>query len=73
MRDTTPLKKIIDDYVKEGFEITYPSFIQFYKTDKLKEDITKYIIIRKRAVSVRYFIKNSDIDLFKEALNKQFN
>lgn len=73
MENLIGLKEFMDNLVKEeNFHITYASLRQSYKYGTLNEDISKYIIEKKKASSVSYYIDKLQQDKFKEALFKQF-
>ena len=68
-----PIKQIIDEMNKEGFSVTYPSFMQFYKLGKINKDVTDLIEIEKRVTNQRYMVSVNNIAYFKVNLKKQFS
>lgn len=69
----TKLKAVIDEMVKNGFHIRYESFMLFWKAGKINKTSSDLIISKKKVNNYSYFLKDSDIDKFKESLLQQFN
>lgn len=68
------LKSVIDKLQGENkIPVNYISFRQAYLSNKVDETVTKYIKNVKKFTSTSYYIDESDIGDFSEALIKQFN
>ena len=67
------LKKVIDDlYNKNLIPIKYPGFIQAMKNKNIPEPINELIIKIKKISNVSYYVKDSDLEKFKELISSLF-
>lgn len=67
------LRPIMLELNSKGFHIEYLNIVQALKQDRLPIEIAKFIQVKKNLSSSSYFIKESEVEKFKEVLLKQFN
>lgn len=71
--ERTLLKKVIDDLYKENLvPIKYPGFIQAMKNKGIPQEIDSLILKIKKFSNISYYVKNSDLEKFKELISNLF-